>query len=317
MAAHPGSNQMMNHDSSVARTGIVTAAFGRRKYIEMAVDLALSLRTVTSLPIAIITDSRLALVIERSYKKVFDQVIVVDSSARPIGREAYVLAKAFAMKASPFRISLFLDADMVCFSTPDRLLDGIDDDVVRVSGSYHSAASCGDRTHHGMPIAQLIDEFGIDWYAYTSLAAIAFGKTGGDRLASLLLDSYSIWKERMSALGDAVNDEILIAMLGRVTGLTFPAVPNPTYQRLDMSFRVTDDYMFVHVAPMRYQEAFRILAGIIGRRKRNALPASPMLYWLSEILAKRAEQYGKSQRQAAIAKKFTEWLYESRRQPDL
>ena len=57
-----------------ADRGFLTLATGARDYLELAVDMALSLREHTALPIAIACDGPLAEIARADFASVFDEV---------------------------------------------------------------------------------------------------------------------------------------------------------------------------------------------------------------------------------------------------
>jgi hypothetical protein len=279
--------------------GIVTAAFGSRKYLEMAVDLALSLREVSQLPLSIVSTPSGSRFFERYYAGEFDQVIEVPSLELEEGKGRYLAAKLECLRRSPYDESIFLDADMVCVKEPSFLFDGLRSNRVRVHGRLHDRETCDGISHHGILIRDLIDRLGLDGYTYCSLAVFAFERLAGEALASLMERERRRWDRRTSEhFGKILNDEILLGVLGHHSGVDFFRNPARSYQPLDIGFRWGGNFSFLHPGPMRNREAARILYGIARRRSRARYPLVPSLYWLSDILNRRAEQTGKSRRQA-------------------
>jgi len=280
-------------------TGVVTAAFGERKYLEMAVDLGLSLRGVSSLPLSIVTTPSGASYLGKHYKDVFDNVVPVSSLEKERNKGKYLAAKLECLRNSPYDRSIFLDADLVCVRDPSFLFDGLRTGVVRVHGRLHDRESCGVISHHGVRISEIIERLGLDTYTYSSLAVFAFDRAGGISLANLMENERAEWDRRTAVhFGDFLNDEIFLGVLGARSGVDFFSHPERSYQSLDMSFRWNREFSFVHPGPMRNREAARIISGIVRRRVLNRRPLLPSLYWLSDILNRRVEQTGKSRRQA-------------------
>lgn len=289
----------------------MTAAFGARKYIELAVDLALSVRSVSSLPVSIVTSRERAMLIMDAYPGVFDRVIATAGLESVKGRARYVASKLQAIRNSPYRYTAFLDSDMVCATDPSYLLDTVEDDTFQVQGTHHTAATCGDKKHDETPISRLIEELGLESYVHCSLATFAFGSKGGMRVADLMESEQAYWAERTKPFGDILHDEILLGVMGSRTGVKFLEGAKPSFQRLDLSFRRTDDFSFIHVAPMRYREAIVVMSGVASRRMRSRVPVAPSLFWLSEILSRKAEQTGRSRNFARAVKSLAARLFDT------
>ena len=73
--------------------GYLTLAAGSARFLEMGVDMALSLREHTTHPIAIAVDEPIAELVERRYPTVFDHVGVVPQEFRD-GRGLKLLLQA-------------------------------------------------------------------------------------------------------------------------------------------------------------------------------------------------------------------------------
>jgi hypothetical protein len=116
-------------------------AVGKPRYVEMAVDMALSLREHTHLPIAIAVDQGLAEVLLDRYRGVFDEVVQVpdrflDGRALKYGTAA----------ATPFDETMFVDADCVVLSSLEGLwsvLDRTDMAMVGEVGQLFESIAAG------------------------------------------------------------------------------------------------------------------------------------------------------------------------------
>lgn len=278
--------------------GIITSAFGATKYIELSVDLALSVREYSALPVSLITSESGARHVTTRYPGLFEHIVVSDRLESLAPNLRLVAAKIDAIANSPYQRTIFLDSDMVCRRDPSFLLEGVVSGEFRVFGRLHSRDTCADISHHGIPVLELFDAFDLDCYVHSSLGAFAFTREGGDRVAALMTSEEPAWRERVKPMRESLPAEILFGLLGDRTQVAFYNLPGRFYQKQDMSFRWSDDVTCLHSAPMRHREALRLLAGIVSRRRRSGFPVSPTLYWVSEILNRRAEQAGKSRRQA-------------------
>ena len=100
--------------------GVVTLALGRRKYLEMAANLALSLRN-SSLPISLVTDDVGMALVDQDIEiaGLFDRV--VRGHSMPTGPAAKLWVNLF----SPYERSVFIDADCLCYGFRSEVLDGM------------------------------------------------------------------------------------------------------------------------------------------------------------------------------------------------
>ncbi len=292
-----------------ATRGIVTAAFGQRKYAEMSVDLALSVKAHSSLPVTLVIDSDILGSLGVKDRAVFDRIIVTALDDVKTVSNLFIRAKQEAIRKSPYQISLFLDADLLCRTDPSYLLAGIGVDDLRVFGRYHDAQSCGEVSHHGLLISQLLVNFQVQRYTYCSLAAFAFGTVAAARL-DMLLD---VHQGRVAAVaqrtGSPYNDEILLGVLGERASPSFFDVGKSTYQTLDITFRWSDDYAFLHPAPMRLREAVRVLGLVSMQRWQAKIRLSPSFFWFADILTRRAEQVGVSRYSAKFLRAVVDRVF--------
>lgn len=102
-------------ESTTSGIGVLTLAFGNRRFIRQAENLALSLReNMPNLPIALVVDNP-------AYShRAFDQIIALDPS---LGTG--VVQKLHLHQYSPFQETLFIDADSLCLKPFDEQLANI------------------------------------------------------------------------------------------------------------------------------------------------------------------------------------------------
>ncbi len=282
-----------------SRDGVVTAAFGSRQYLEFAIDLALSVHAVSSLPISVITTPNGGRYFDQRFPGLFDSVVVVPQLAGQSGKVGILSAKLQCLRVSPYERSIFLDGDLVCLRDPAFLLDGIVEDTVRIHGRLHTLETCENIMHHGISIRDFLSKLELDSYVHCSSAALAYDSVGGRRLADLLESERDHWMHRVrTECGDVLFDEVLIGLLGTRTRVDFFEHPKHAWQQLDMRFRWRGEHTMLHPGPMRNREAARTVGLVIRNRWKFGYAVPPALYWLSEIFKRRAEQAGKSRRQA-------------------
>ena len=293
-------------------SGVITSAFGDPKYVEMSADLALSVRATSDLPVSLITSESGARLIGRKYPGLFEHLVIGDRLDTLEPKRRLVAAKIDSIKSTPYQRTIFLDSDMVCRRDPAFLLDQVGDDDFRIFGRLHTRDTCSEIIHHGIPAIKLFDTFGLDYYVHSSLGAFGFTATAGKRVAELMEAEEPAWRERTRHIRESLPAEILFGLLGDRTGVSFYNYPGRFYQKQDMSFRWSDDVTCLHSAPMRHREAARLLAGVVTRRRRSGYPVGPSLYWVAELLNRRAEQIGRSRRQAKALSRFNKRFLDER-----
>ena len=291
--------------------GVITSAFGLMRYMEMAVDLALSVRALSSLPVSVITSPEGRELFETHYPDLFERVIVTEKLGT-VGRTgALVAAKLECFRNSPYDLTIFLDSDMVCRRDPSFLFEDVGYDELRVFGRRHDRVSGAAVVHHGITVGKLFDAFNLDSYVHSSLGAFVFGAGGARRIADRMELEEPKWREKTKPFRKDLPCELLFGLLEPQEYVSFYTLPKSgRHQVQNMSFRWSDEAAFIHSAPMRHAEARRLVAGIAMRRRAFGYRTGPSLYWISEVLNRRAEQAGLSRRQARAAKWLCARLYE-------
>ena len=137
--------------------GFVTIAMGSKAYLEMAVDMALSLRAFHDNPICLICDTTLATPARTDYARVFDVVETL-----PDDLPAYPAAKFQLSRLLPFDTGFFIDADVLVLAPLDRVIEASRGLPVSVMGSFVAPGTA--QRHHNIPVDDLISAFGLTRY---------------------------------------------------------------------------------------------------------------------------------------------------------
>jgi hypothetical protein len=201
-------------------------AVGKVRYVEMAVDMALSLRAHTDLPIAIAVDGALEAQVRSDYAKVFDQVVRVpqrflDGRALKYGTAA----------ASPFEETMFVDADCIVLSSLDALWGILDHTEMAMVGGHLTTSE--DQNHHGFSTSKLMRRFGLERYLKTNSGLFCFRREAGLQIMEECLECYlheARPKLRWSLLfGRWLGDEIAFGIVGGRRGIQAFPEPSPMY----------------------------------------------------------------------------------------
>src|SRR6185503_254981 len=108
----------------------------------MAVDMALSLRGHTDLPVALAADEELAGLARTRYAAAFDAITVI----HPRFRSGRALKYGTA-EASPFDQTIFVDADCIVLGSLDALWSALERTPMAMTGEQLTVED--DRIHHG------------------------------------------------------------------------------------------------------------------------------------------------------------------------
>jgi hypothetical protein len=281
------------------------------RYLEMAVDLALSVRAQSRLPVSVISGPEGKRLFETFYPRIFENVVVTHKLGTVDRAGAYVAAKLECLRNSPYDLTIFLDSDMICRRDPEFLLDGIGLDDIRVFGRRHDRQTGAEIVHHGIAVRTLFETFNLESYVHSSLGAFAFGARAANRIAGRMELEEPHWREKTRPFRKDLPAELLFGLLEPQECISFYTLPaSGRHQVQNMSFRWSDDAAFIHSAPMRHAEGARLISGIVKRRRDAGVRVGPSLYWVSEILNRRAEQAGLSRRQAKVVRNLCRILYD-------
>lgn len=201
-------------------------AVGKPRYVEMAVDMALSLREHTELPLAIAVDAQLEGTVSSQYPDVFDDVVrlperFIDGRALKYGTAA----------ASPYDETMFVDADCLVLDSLEGLWSVLEDADMVMVGEHLTERQ--DQNHHGFSTRTLVRRFGLDTYLKTNSGIFCFRREAALGIMEDCLECYlheARPKLRWSLLfGRWLGDEICFGIVGGRRGLrTFPE-PSPMY----------------------------------------------------------------------------------------
>jgi len=221
--------------SDAARRGYLTLAVGRPKYLEMAVDMALSLRAHGTWPIALAADPPLADLARARYGSVFDAVTLVPR--RFLDGRAI---KYGAAAASPFEETMFVDADCFVLGSLEYLWAGLDSADVAMLGEHLTERD--NENHHGFSTRRLIRLFTLDRYFKTNSGIFCFRTEPARSLFDACLDCYlhevrpKLWGGILR--GGWVGDEIGFAVVGGRR--SFGTLPLPHAMYWPQEFRTLD-----------------------------------------------------------------------------
>ena len=263
--------------------GYLTLAARDPRYLEMAVDMALSLRAHTRYPVALAADDGLASVARARYAAAFDEITVVPERFRR-GRAL----KFGTAAASPFEQTMFIDADCMVLGGLDHLWTALDSADVAMVGEHLTAGE--DRRHHGFSTRGLIHRFDLNTYLKTNSGLFCFARTP----ALSIMEECRVCHEtevrsklRWRALfgGGWLGDEIAFGVVGGRRG--FGTLPKPDAMYWPGEFAALDlarpTKPLLHLLwPLTPAQLEQLVAGTEARRRAAGLPGDAAAHWHQE-----------------------------------
>ena len=258
-------------------------AVGKPRYVEMAVDMALSLKEHTELPVAIAVDRALEPGVRERYPTVFEEIVLVpdrflDGRALKYGTAA----------ATPFEETMFVDADCLVLSSLDGLWSVLDHADMAMVGEHLTLSE--DENHHGFSTRALIRRFALDRYLKTNSGLFCFRREPGLQIMEECLECYlheARPRLRWSLLfGRWLGDEIAFGIVGGRRGIeTFPE-PAPMYwppEFEDLDPEIPAKPLLHMIWPPPPQVLDALIAGARERREAAGVPGDGEPHWREEV----------------------------------
>lgn len=269
--------------TTAARRGYLTLATGRPGFLDMAVDMALSLKEHTELPIGLVADAGLAEVARRRFDGVFDAVSVIHD--RFLGGR---VRKYGVAEASPFDEVVFIDADCIVLGSLDHLFEALADHDVAMLGEQLTRDD--DENHHGFSTRRLIRRFDLQRYLKTNSGVFAFRREPAvaimEEWRRVFLDEVRP-RLRWSILRGAwLGDEIAIGVVGGRLGLGTLPPPHVMYwpqefETLDLDHPTKPLLHFIWPPPEGVFQ--RLVEEMAHRRGLAGVEASTATPWHDEV----------------------------------
>ena len=269
-----------------ASRGYLTMAARQERFLEMAVDMALSLREHTELPIGLAADEPLAALAQTRYAGVFDRVTLVPRRFRQ-GRAL----KYGAAEASPFEETVFVDADCIVLGPMDDLFDVLASHEMAMTGEHLTPGQ--DRIHHGFSTTSLIRRFGLDTYLKTNSGLFCFRRSAALEIMEECRACYAnevVKRLRWSALfGKWLGDELAFGIVGGRRRLG--TLPTPHHMYWPEEFPTLDlgrpSKPLLHMIwPPEPETLETLLAAASARRAAAGVPdagAGAGAHWREEV----------------------------------
>ncbi len=263
--------------------GFLTMATGSLGFLEMAVDMALSLREHTDLPIGLACDRALLEPARTRYGAAFDEVGLV-----PERFLAGRIRKYGVAEATPFEETTFIDADCIVLGSLDYTFDAL---------ARHDMAMLGQRltleddlNHHGFSTRRLMETFGLDHYLKTNSGIFTFRKQPAieimEECRTCFLEEARPRLKWSILLGRWLGDEIAFGIVGGRRGVGSLPAPNPMYwpQEFDELDLTAPHKPLLHfIWPPSEDVLVELLQGMRARRAEAGIPGDAERQWRDEV----------------------------------
>ena len=169
---------------NVAR-GFITMAAGSPRYLEMAVDMTLSLRGHTRYPMALITDEPVAAIAHEHYGDVFAEIRLLGEDFKEGRARKYGVAEA-----TPWDETIFVDADCIVLSPLEHMWASLEKHDMAFLGELLTVED--DENHHGFSTRWLMRKFGLEHYLKTNSGLFCFRREPAIEIMRQCLDCFVI-----------------------------------------------------------------------------------------------------------------------------
>jgi hypothetical protein len=160
-------------------TGYITIAVGHRRFLEMAVDLALSVRAYDLRPISLVTDAPLRAALG-PYRALFDEVVMMP---RELGGDRAV--KFGLAELSPYTHAMYVDADCLLLDSLELAWQAASGAPLMLVGEHLTDRD--DEKHHRHSTRSLMRRFETDVYLKSNSGLVYIDtRAGGDVLRECL-----------------------------------------------------------------------------------------------------------------------------------
>lgn len=250
--------------------GYITVASTKPRCLDMAVDLALSLREHDSRPVALVLGDELRPAATAGQLAAFDHIIALP--------EGYPLmyGKLATPWVTPFARTLFVDADCLAIGGLAGLWDSVDGVEFALQGRYLAPGE--NLSHQEFMTGTLSGQFGIERYFKCNSGVVYYRRDRGRLISDACMALY-----RRSFANRMPTDEILFALLADEYGIA--PLPPP----LPMAWWASDvqphdrRFKLVHfVNPPARNTMEWLMDGVRRRRQAAGLPPNASVaawYW--------------------------------------
>jgi hypothetical protein len=244
--------------------GFITLAFGKR-FAEMALDMALSLKEHHAEPVSIAVDRAAARHLAKYTPSPFDQIITLPQHVHPWG------AKFLVAEASPYQHSAYIDADIL-FLGPSPFLSYQFSAPLAMYGAYMSPEN-DYQTY--FPPREICADFGLSRYFWATSGIFLFRKLDAMEMFRACYEFYTsgIKNYPRYATG-AVPDELIFGIMSDrypIDSISCSTVhPWPMAEHLPFVSSSDTQWPVFHMFAPTNDECMEHLMRQVNRRRREA-----------------------------------------------
>lgn len=275
--------------------GFVTAAFGKVNYLEMAADMALSLKRFHTDPFCLLCDQETARLAKATYTDIFDHIVCPDVTL------VHPLASNFLVcDYAPFARGMFIDADILVQSSLQKYIENTLINPVTMMGHWVSRGS--NKRHHGILVDQLMDHFGVDVFFSNHSGMFSYQREAGNPFFRHSLEVYEqLWNFHWRLKGHIGNELAFgIAAAQHEVGVMsepFPVIWPEEMQKMQPGPCAKPLLHFIAALPEDVLN--EQMAQIKQRREEAGLPQGSEEHWRKKSL--------KSQKAQILRKRARTW----------
>jgi hypothetical protein len=254
----------------------------------MAVDMALSLREHTSLPVAVACDEPLAALAKERFTAAFDEVTLLPERFRG-GR----IRKFGVAEATPFQETVFIDADCIVLGSLDAAFRSLGEAPMAMLGEQLTLDD--DENHHGFSTRALMKRFHLQRYLKTNSGIFCFSREPAldimEACRTCFLEEAEPSLKWSILLGRWLGDEIAFGIVGGRRGVGTLPPPAPMYwpQEFDAIDLEAPAKPLLHfIWPPSDALMERLLEGMRRRRRAAGVPGDAEASWRREVVKLRA-----------------------------
>jgi len=195
-----------------SRRGYMTVAAGPRRFVEFAVDLALSLREHNPEGTSLLTDEVGKRTVEDKYPGLFGRVERLPREYTQDARRCN-LGKFYLADATPYERTMFIDADTLVVGSLSGLWEKLEPFPFAMLGEHLTSED--DREHHGFSTRELMAEFRLGCYLKCAAGILYFQREMGKAVCRECFELYqSSFRDDPRFQQRRVQDELLFGIAG-------------------------------------------------------------------------------------------------------
>jgi hypothetical protein len=278
--------------------GALTMVYGKLDFAEMAVDLALSYKAHNPTPISCVADPVTSAFLMQRYPGVFERIIPLPGRYGTGRKRKYSVCEA-----SPYDVTLYLDADTLVTSTLRPLWEQLTDVPAPVTMLGEHLTLDDDRNHHGFSTRDIMGDFRLSCYLKTNSGCFGFRESvEANAFFEECCDVFDELEAKGYRQRGWLGDEIAIGIVGGLHRTRFFSGPCAMTWPDDLAALRADGACkpLCHlIGPVPREAMEWLCTGMVSRREHAGLPVRGVQAW-----RKLNDEYHRRDRPPSIAEKL-------------